>query len=152
MLQSEEKKKIDSYSDNCRILDGTSPNDDLFAAIRKSRKEKNKLTSNINGKTGAGGAEVFADRYKELFNSVEDEDEVKKVRDKMNDMIADDEEKALNMITEDIVREAINRLKNEKTDPYSDLTTDFFKNAPDILISALVSLYRSCAIHEYIPN
>ena len=43
-------------------------------------------------------------------------------------------------------------MKPEKTDPFSDLTTDFIKNAPDILISALVSFYKSCAIHEFIPE
>ena len=43
----------------------------------------------------------------------------------MNDMIENDEERALNMISEDIVKKAINRLKAEKTDPFYDLTTDF---------------------------
>ena len=145
-------KKIGTYIDNCRILDGTSKNDDLFASIRKSRKEKSGAASSINGKNGIKAAEIFAEKYEELFNSVKDEKDVEKVHGQMNDLINDEYESALNMISEDVIREAINRLKPEKTDPFSNLTTDFLKNAPDLLISALVSFYRSCAVHEYIPE
>ena len=60
-------KNLGSYVENCRILEGTATNEDLFENIRKSRKEKSDGNDNVEGKTEKKAAEVFAKKYKELL-------------------------------------------------------------------------------------
>ena len=56
------------------------------------------------------------------------------------------------MINEDTISEAIKHLKANKTDPFSDLTTSCFVEAPYILLSAMTVFFRLCLIHNYFPK
>ena len=45
-------QNLGDYRDNCRLLDGSALNEDLFATIRKSRKENNSAKVIILGNSG----------------------------------------------------------------------------------------------------
>ncbi len=56
------------------------------------------------------------------------------------------------MVSEDTVRKAIGKLKNEKSDPYTELTTECFKEGPEILMILLAHFFQACLVHEYLPD
>ena len=58
----------------------------------------------------------------------------------------------INQINESIVLEAIRRLKKDKTDPFSDLTTNCLKEGTGLLISAITQFFQACTVHEYFPG
>ena len=53
-------------------------------------------------------------------------------------------------MTADVVKRAISRLKNDKSDESGDFTSDCIKAAPDELCEILSSLFRSYLIHGHI--
>ena len=52
-------------------------------------------------------------------------------------------------VTPSIVKEAVNKLNSNKTDPTFSFTSDFLKNAPDILFSHLAIIIKSFLIHAH---
>ena len=145
-------KRLQSYIKNCKIIDGSAKDDDIFKNIKDSRKDLNKATANIEGKSGAKVADLFANKYRDLFNSVDDTAEIKVLEDELGEKINKTEVAAVELISEDLVKEAISRLKCDKSDPRTSLSTDCFKEAPSILLSALVHLFRACMVHNYVPG
>ena len=145
-------KRLENYLLNCKLLDGSAKTDDIFENIKHTRKDLNKVTANVEGETGSKAAEVFATKYRELFNSVEDSEKMEEIKESVENDIAENEENAIGYVTEDVIREAIARLKTSKSDPCSSLNTDCFKEAPPILHSSLVQFYTACLIHNYVPG
>ena len=114
-------KRLKNYLQNCKLIEGNATNLELFECIKNARRDTNKVSANIEGLAGSKAAELFATKYRDLFNSVDEVDEMEKIKNKVEDAISMDEEKATSYITEDIICEAINRLKNSKADPCSSL-------------------------------
>ena len=107
-------KKLETYLDNCRLLEGTASHEDVFRNIKKSRKVDSKDKVKVEGKTGRKSTDMFANKYKDLINITDNGDKVKVVRDEMNAKICENDAKILDMINEDTIKEAMNRLKKEK--------------------------------------
>ena len=145
-------KRLESYITNCKMVDGSAKNEDIIKTIKDSRKLKNKTTNNVDGQSGSKVASLFAKKYEDLFNSVDDVVEMEKVKAELEEKIDNSDKKALSLITEDLVIDAISRLKSSKSDPCTSLSTDCFKGAPYILSSALVQLFKACITHNYIPG
>ena len=55
-------------------------------------------------------------------------------------------------IRDSVIRKAISKLKKEKSDPYTELTTECFKEGPEILMILLSHFFQACLIHEYLPD
>ena len=127
------------------ILNGSS---DIFSEIRKQRKS-DKVTANIIDGKDENVEEHFSGIYSNLYNSIDDKEAMKKmyveVENKVNRKSLADVEK----VTPAIVKEAVNKLNNNKTDPTYSFTSDFLKNAPDILFSHLAVIIKSFLIHAH---
>ena len=52
-------------------------------------------------------------------------------------------------VTPDIVKEAVSRLNNSKTDPVFSFTSDFLKNSPDIMFEYLSVIIKSFLLHAH---
>ena len=58
----------------------------------------------------------------------------------------------LHIVNEDTMKAAIGKLKNEKLDPYTELTTECFKEGPQILMTLFAHFFQACHVHEYIRD
>ena len=145
-------KRLKNYLKNCKMVEGCANDSEIFENIKNSRKDTNKVSANVEGLLESKAAELFASKYSELFNSVDDNDKMKKVGESVEKEIGVNEDKACSYITEDLISEATSWLNNDKSDPFSDLTTNCFKEAPPLLHPALVHFYRACLTHNYVPG
>ena len=144
--KSEDLIKKNNFLNSC--LNGSA---DIFSEIKKLRKSKNDVANRIDDKTNHI-EEHFAGIYKNLYNSVDDKDDLeqlyKEVENKINNKSVIDVEK----VTPNIVKEAVSHLNNNKTDPVFSFTSDFLKNSPDILfkyLSIISALARTTAPLQY---
>ena len=58
----------------------------------------------------------------------------------------------MNMINDSVIGEVISRLKKDKADPYTDITTTSIKEGSELLFAAISQFFRACASHGYIPG
>ena len=141
--KSEDLIRRNNFLDAC--LNGSS---DIFSEIRKQRKS-DKVTANIIDGKDENVEEHFSGIYSNLYNSIDDKEAMKKmyveVENKVNRKSLADVEK----VTPAIVKEAVKKLNNNKTDPTYSFTSDFLKNAPDILFSHLAVIIKSFLIHAH---
>lgn len=104
----------------------------------------------IDGKSGDDIPEKFADVYKELFNRIDDTEEINNVLKSLR--IDQNSMKEVNKIDSDLIKQAMNKIKTDKTDPIFDYTSDFLKEAPDILYDHLAFIIRSFIIHGHVTK
>ena len=60
--------------------------------------------------------------------------------------------KEVNKINTYLVKEAVYRIKPKKSDPFYEFSSDFIKNAPDLLFDIFAILFQSFLIHAHIPS
>ena len=94
----------------------------------------------------------FGNVYMDLYNSVNNREELISVTQHLNKMINSSSINDVEKITPTLVGEAISRIKNNKTDPLFLFNSDCFKNAPLILCEQLSKLFRMYLIHGHISS
>ena len=91
--------------------------------------------------------EHFKNIYSNLYNSADDKDDL--------NILAEDVDKKVNFchlhdvwkVTPEVVKEVARNLRDSKTDPVYNFSSDCIKNGPDILFSYLASVFRTFLIH-----
>ena len=126
---------------------------EIFDEIKKTCKDKSSdLTSVIDDVHGAKSiSNHFKLIYEKLYNEQEDINSA--LIDDINDTVASDIEKSkttIDLISADVVKAAIKKLKSDKSDVSGSFTSDCLKAAPDILHEQLAALFRSFLVHGYI--
>ena len=91
----------------------------------------------------------FAKLYGELYDSVKDRDRLISVKQFLSKFVDPSSLKDIVKITPALIKEAISRIKNNKSDPVFDFTSNCLKNAPSILFNQLSSLFRYYLIHGH---
>ena len=94
----------------------------------------------------------FAKLYGELYDSVKDRDRLISVKQFLSKFVDPSSLKDIVKITPALIKEAISRIKNNKSDPVFDFTSNCLKNAPSILFNQLSSLFRYYLIHGHISE
>ena len=56
---------------------------------------------------------------------------------------------AVEKVTPSIIKETVRKFNSDKTDPVHSLTSDFLKNAPDILFRYLAIIIKSFLVHSH---
>ena len=92
----------------------------------------------------------FAKVYERLYNSVDDKEGTQEVKDYLNRNINERSLDDVNLVTANLVEKAINRLKNDKTDPVYAFNSNCLKNAPPQLSQHLAALFKILLIHGHI--
>ena len=92
----------------------------------------------------------FAKVYEKLYNSVDDIEGIKEVRDHLNRNIDEHSLNDVNLVTPNLVEKAINLLKNDKTDPVYAFNSNCLSNAPLQLSQHLAALFKILLIHGHI--
>ena len=94
----------------------------------------------------------FAKLYGELYDSVKDRDRLISVKQFLSKIVDPSSLKDIVKITPALIKETVARIKNNKSDPVFDFTSNCLKNAPSILFDELSSLFRYYLIHGHISE
>ncbi len=150
--QIRKNKKIVEILKRNRLLDACiNDKGDIFQEIKKLRRAAPTVSTNIDGVT-TNIENHFAGIYKSLYNSVEDQEQLKSIRDKINNGIEFSSVTNVLQITPSLVNKAIHRLKNSKNDPVCKFSSDCLKNAPSILSEHLAMIFKNFLIHGHISS
>ena len=114
---------------------------DIFKEVREMRKTAPTVSSMIDGVT-INIETHFANVYEKLYNSIDDKEKLMTVLQHLNTKIYSGSFIEVEKITPTLIKEAINKLKNDKTDPLYHFNSDCMKNSPPILCELLAKLFR----------
>ena len=143
-------KKAENAIRRNKLLDAClNGNGDVFKEIKKMRKSAPIVASSMDGEKENVG-EHFKDIYKDLYNSVDDKDDIANILEVVNNGINNSHAHDVKKVTPEIVKEAAMRLKDGKSDPVHILSSDCIKNAPDILFKLLSDVIRSFLFHSHV--
>ena len=146
-------RRVEDYLRNQKIIENCLENDtDLFAEIRKQRSNPNQEDVTIDGAEGNEIPNKFAEIYSELFNREDDEESVESIHTSINHTINADSMAEVMKINSEIVKEAMKKIKPNKSDPIFDFTSDFLKNAPEVLFEHLALILRSFMVHGHVTE
>ena len=134
----------------CKLLNAClNGNENIFDEIKKLRRSKPAVANSIDGVT-VNIPGHFANIYKQLYNSVNDQEEVLNISEQLENKISVSSLDDVNQVTAAKVKEATEKLKDGKSDPICDVSSDCIKNAPDILFDMLAIIIRSYLIHGHV--
>ena len=122
---------------------------DIFKEIRKIRRAPPATSEAIDGVT-SNIESHFASVYGKLYNSVEDTKDMEDVKLYLKDNINEGSLADVNVITPQLVAQAISQLKNDKMDQIFDFNSNCLKNAPPLLCEHLATLFKVLLIHGHI--
>ena len=146
------KRMVNTMKRNS-ILEACFGNDnlDLFAEIRKLRRCPATVATEIDG-VSENVPEHFAAIYKDLYNSVSDEDEIGKIKELLNNRINISSMVEVRKVTSEVVRDAVFHLKAGKSDPVFQFGSDCLKNAPTIFYDHLAEVFKCFLIHGHVSS
>ena len=135
-----------------RLLDACLNGEgDLFKEIKTMRKTTTVIADKIDG-VSEDIPNHFRSIYSDLYNSVEDGLEVKKINDEVNENITCESLDDINRVTKEEVKKAAAALKPGKGDPVFSFSSDCLKVNSDILYEFIAVMLKSFLIHSYIPQ
>ena len=121
----------------------------IFGELKSMRKNKSSYLNAIDGKSDEIPA-LFANKYSNLYNSVDDENELMTIKDEVCKKVITADISETEKITPNLLREASKKLRTNKSDPISTILSDYFINAPDIVYKHLSNVLRSYLTHGHI--
>ena len=144
-------RRVEDFIRNHKIAQNCLENDaDLFSEIKKQRANNNIEEVTIDGAAGQKIPNKFGEVYRELFNREKDEENVQEV---FNSMKIDEHSlKEVNRINALKVKEAIDKIKPNKSDPIWEFSSDFLKNGPDVLYECLSKIIKAFIIHGHVTE
>lgn len=141
--RAEENIKKNKLLDMC-----LNSNVDLYQEVKKMRKSPPLTANSIDGVTEDIPSH-FANIYKQPYNSNDDNENLKVLKEEVNGKIKSFHND-VNKVIEKLVKEATNCLKNSKSDPYFDFSSDCLKQGPDILYYHLFVMIKMFLIHYHV--
>ena len=126
-------------------------NGNIFDIIRKQRQTTPSVPCMIDG-ISVDTETHFARLYGELYDSVKDRDRLISVKQFLSKIVDHSSLKDIVKITPALIKEAVSRIRNNKSDPVFDFTSNCLKNAISILFDQLSSLFRYYLIHGHISE
>ena len=147
------KRCVDIVS-NDKFLESLLKNDtDIFKEIKKLRKKKNSLSSQIDDKVEPKDiAEHFSQVYMNLFNNVKGDEKLNLIESEIKNKIDQSSYTEISDINENIVRSAVNALKPDKRDSVFNVTSDMYQNSSDIFIKHLTVILKESIVHGMLPR
>jgi hypothetical protein len=147
LKRANEKLQNDKFVNG--ILTGGA---NIFNEIKKHRGISKNYSSRIDDQVGAKNiANRFADIYSRLYNQHDNGVEIAELNDSISETIGDWSLPDVDKITVDLVRKALKKMKNGKSDALHDLQSDCLTNGPDALILHLTNLLKTFVIHGTVP-
>ena len=113
--------KKNNLLDACLNING-----DIFDEIKKPRRTTPTVAPTMDG-VNSKIESHFANKYEKPYNSIDDELNLIRVQEHLKNGIDSNCHASVGKITPILVKEAINHLKNTRTDPVNDFTSDVLK-------------------------
>ena len=146
-------KRVEEFIRNQKIVENCLDGDqDLFKEIKKQRSNHNEDEVTIDGASGDEIPGKFAEVYKNLYNMSSDDEEVSIVRNQIKDKIGQHDIIEVDKINSKVIKEAIGKIKANKTDAVFDFSSDFLKHSPDILYELLAIVIKSFVTHGHVTS
>ena len=146
-------RRVETYIRNNKLIENRFESDmDLFSEIKKARKTQSDESTIIDGKSGEKIPDAFGKVYNDLYNKIDDRDNLKEINLRISDNINNDSLKEVNKIDQSLIREALHKINPGKSDPVWDFSSDFLKNGPDLLLDHLAVLIQGFFIHGHISE
>ena len=124
----------------------------LFKEIRKFRGAVSTFSSRIDEEVGAHNiANHFADIYEKLYNKVELGNEFDNVCNRIQNGVNEQSQLQLSRISEQVIKDALNLMKEKKNDAIFNITSDLYLNGPPELITHLTNLLQMYLAHGSVP-
>ena len=124
----------------------------IFQVIRKYRGVSSTFSSRIDSEVGAEDiANHFASIYSNLYNKTVVGDRLQGMAMALEDSIGSYSKYQINRVTDDLIREALKKMKSKKSDALFDTMSDFYIHGPDELVSHLAALIKLYLQHGCIP-
>ena len=119
---------------------------------KKSGKCENTANSIFNDGVTVIIETHFANVYDKLYNSIDDNENLTTVLRHLNTKIDSKSMIEVEKITPALIKESINKLKYDKTDPLYHFNSDCTKNAPPILSEYLAKLFRMYMTYGHLSS
>ena len=146
-------KRVENFIKNKKLVENCLEGEnDIFAEIKRQRGNETEESVTIDGAVGGNIPDKFADVYEELFNRENDRENVEEILSTINNNIGDEAHIEIDKINPALIREALKKIKSNKSDPLYEFSSDFLKNAPDILYVHLANIIRSFLVHGHVSN
>ena len=124
---------------------------DIFKEIKAMRKTRQVVATTMDG-VGENLPEHFKTIYSNLYNSVEDAEDMAKVSCEVEDKIGAFSLNDVSRVTPDIVKEAASKLKPGKSDPVFNFSSDCIKVDSDRLAELLSIIIQSYLVHGHVTR
>ena len=72
------------------------------------------------------------------------------MKDSIENLVTSNSLSDVNKVTPNVVKDAVNHLNNDKSDPMFSFSSDCFKNAPDSLFVHLSNIFKIFLIHGHV--
>ena len=123
----------------------------IFTEIKAMRKTKKVVANSIDG-VNENISEHFKDIYSDLFNSVEDAENMAKVSEIIENKVKSTDVADIEKVTPDVVKKATARLKAGKSDSVYIFTSDCIKVDSEHLAVLLAAIFKSFLVHGHVSR
>ena len=134
-----------------RIINAESG--DIFQEIKKFRGHQRVLSSRIDEQVGSKQiADHFASKYQKLYSKSQLGTKFDLVNDKVQSNISDEDFKEISKIDQNLIKEALGKMKGGKGDVNFSFSSDCLTNGPKIMLNHLASLFRVFLVHGRVAD
>ena len=144
--RAEEKIRKNKLLNACLTGDGN-----IFREIKATRKTKPKVANSIDGVT-ENIPEHFKDIYSDLFNSVDDANNMTKVSEAIARKVESKDIDDIQKVTPDIDKKAAAKLKPGKGDPVFKFSSDCLNINSERLAVLLAAIFQSFLVHGHVTR
>ena len=142
-------KKAAEHIKRTKLLENCmAGGNDVFDELRKMRQVRSEPPAVIDGNSKP--SERFADVYGQLYNSVDDQDDVQVITYEVESHINSNSLSDVEKVTEHLIADVIREIKSNKKDPVFTFNSDCMKHAPSSLHTHLANMMRSFLVHGYV--
>ena len=125
---------------------------DMFKEIKKQRTNNNDDDVTIDGAAEDDIPEKFEEVYKSLYNRSSDEEKVENIKNQINNNLGSQNLHEIDKINSVVMKDAIGKIKANKSDPIYDISSDFLKNTPNILFEHLAQVIKAFITHGHVTQ
>ena len=130
-------RKAEELIKKNKLLDACiNGNGDIFLEIKKLRKSKPVVATSMDGVTD-NIPDHFRGIFKELYNSANDNEELFEVLNEVEDRINEASLDDVQPVTPAIIKQASKKLKDSKSDPQLNFSSDCIRNGTQELFEKL---------------
>ena len=145
-------KRCSDIITNDKLIESLIDSDkNIFEEVRKLRQKGHTLSSRIDDKVEPDLiASHFSEIYQRLFNNI-DED-LGPLHEKVSSLIGPSMVRKIQSVDCKTVRDAVRSMKPNKRDSVFDVTSDMYRNSPDIFYDQLTIILQQSLVHGILPS